>query len=59
MSRELPSFDLVVATMGRSDELALFLDSVEAQDLERLRVIVVDQNDDERVEQSFAAAAST
>ena len=50
VSRELPSFDLVVATTGRSDELATFLDSVEAQDFERLRVIVVDQNDDERVE---------
>ena len=37
--------------MGRSDELELFLDSVEVQDFERLRVIVVDQNDDERVEQ--------
>ena len=49
MSRELPSFDLVVATTGRSDELAVFLDSVEAQEFERLRVIVVDQNDDERV----------
>ena len=49
MSRELPSFDLVVATTGRTDELAVFLDSVEAQAFERLRVIVVDQNDDERV----------
>ena len=51
VSRELPSFDLVVATMGRTDELAHFLDSVEVQDFERVRVIVVDQNDDERVEQ--------
>ena len=49
MSRELPSFDLVVATTGRTDELAVFLDSVEAQAFERLRVIVVDQNDDARV----------
>lgn len=50
MSRELPSFDLVVATTGRSDELSRFLDSVEAQAFEQVRVIVVDQNDDERVE---------
>ena len=35
--------------LGRTDELAVFLDSVEAQAFERLRVIVVDQNDDERV----------
>ena len=47
MSQELPSFDLVVATVGRSDELGRFLDSVEAQGYERLRVIVVDQNEDE------------
>jgi glycosyltransferase involved in cell wall biosynthesis len=49
VSREPPSFDLVVATVGRSDELSRFLDSVEAQEYERLRVIVVDQNDDERI----------
>ena len=49
MSRELPSFDLVVATTGRSDELGRFLDSVEGQAFEHVRVIVVDQNDDERV----------
>ena len=49
MSRELPSFDLVVATVRRGDELGLFLDSVDAQGYERARVIVVDQNADERV----------
>jgi len=49
VSRQLPSFDLVVATVGRSDDLASFLDSVQAQAYERVRVIVVDQNADERV----------
>ena len=49
VSRELPSFDLVVATTGRTDELTRFLDSVEAPGFERLQVIVVDQNDDERI----------
>jgi glycosyltransferase involved in cell wall biosynthesis len=49
VSRELPSFDLVVATVGRTDELARLLDSIDAQEYERLRVIVVDQNDDDRV----------
>jgi glycosyltransferase involved in cell wall biosynthesis len=46
--RELPSFDLVVATVGRADELGRLLDSLEAQDYPSLRVIVVDQNDDLR-----------
>jgi glycosyltransferase involved in cell wall biosynthesis len=49
VSRELPSFDLVVATVSRTDELGRFLDAVEAQSYERVRVIVVDQNDDERI----------
>ena len=49
MSRELPSFDLVVATVGRTDELGRFLDSIEEQGYGPLRVIVVDQNEDERV----------
>jgi glycosyltransferase involved in cell wall biosynthesis len=41
----LPSFDLVVATVGRSDELTRLLDSLEAQAYPSLRVLVVDQND--------------
>jgi GT2 family glycosyltransferase len=49
VSRGLPSFDLVVATLGRSDELGRFLDSLEAQRYERVRVVVVDQNEDGRV----------
>ncbi|MET0560673.1 MAG: glycosyltransferase family A protein [Gaiellaceae bacterium] len=48
MPRELPSFDLVVATVGRADELGRLLDSLEAQDYPSLRVVVVDQNDDLR-----------
>jgi glycosyltransferase involved in cell wall biosynthesis len=49
VSRTLPSFDLVVATVGRTHELARLLESLEAQEYEPLRVIVVDQNDDDRV----------
>ena len=49
MSSESPSFDLVVATVGRGDELARFLDSVEMQEYPQLRVILVDQNSDDRV----------
>ena len=49
MSQDSPSFDLVVATVGRTDELRGLLDSLEAQRYPRLRTIVVDQNEDERV----------
>lgn len=54
MPRELPSFDLVVATVGRSEELARLLDSVEAQAYPRVRVLVVDQNGDGRLEPVLA-----
>jgi len=49
VSRQLPSFDLVVATVGRADELGRFLDSVEEQHYGNVRAIVVDQNDEDRV----------
>jgi glycosyltransferase involved in cell wall biosynthesis len=49
VSRALPSFDLVVATVERTEELDRLLDSLAAQDYPRLRVIVVDQNEDERL----------
>jgi glycosyltransferase involved in cell wall biosynthesis len=57
VSREPPSFDLVVATVGRTDELGRLLDSLAAQDYERLRVVVVDQNDDERLAPILAGRA--
>ena len=50
MSQGLPSFDLVVATVGRTDELARFLDSVGTQSYPNVRVLVVDQNDDARLD---------
>ncbi len=46
---ELPAFDLVVATVGRVDELERFLGSLEQQTHTAFRVLVVDQNEDERV----------
>jgi glycosyltransferase involved in cell wall biosynthesis len=46
---ELPSFDLVVATVGRAEELGRLLDSLEAQSYRSFRVVVVDQNEDDRV----------
>lgn len=51
MPRELPSFDLVVATVGRSEELGRLLDSLEAQEYPALRVLLVDQNDDDRLDE--------
>jgi GT2 family glycosyltransferase len=54
--RELPSFDLVVATIGRTDELAELLDSLAAQTHRDLRVVVVDQNEDDRVGPLLAAS---
>ena len=50
MRHELPSFDLVVATVGRVHELERFLDSLEAQEYPRVRALVVDQNEDARLE---------
>ncbi len=50
MRHELPSFDLVVATVGRVEELGRLLDSLEAQEYPRVRVLVVDQNEDARLE---------
>jgi glycosyltransferase involved in cell wall biosynthesis len=50
----LPSFDLVVATVGRADELARLLESLERQTYDRLRLLVVDQNEDERLAEVLA-----
>jgi len=59
VSGQPPSFDLVVATIGRREELGRFLDSVEAQDYRRVRVVVVDQNEDDRVAAVLADRALT
>jgi GT2 family glycosyltransferase len=44
VSRELPSFDLVVATVDRAPELARFVASVQGQGYPHARLIVVDQS---------------
>jgi GT2 family glycosyltransferase len=49
-NRRLPSFDLVVATVDRVDELQRLLASLEAQTHRDFRVLLVDQNDDGRLE---------
>ncbi len=45
----LPSFDLVLATLGRVAELDRLLDSLDAQTYRGFRLIVVDQNADDRL----------
>jgi GT2 family glycosyltransferase len=50
----LPSFDLVVATVGRLEELASLLDSLERQTHQAFRVLVVDQNTDDRLDDVLA-----
>ena len=56
VSRQLPSFDLVVATVGRTDELARFFGSLAAQDYTATRLLVVDQNEDDRLEPILASS---
>jgi GT2 family glycosyltransferase len=46
----LPSFDLVVATVDRVAELERLLASVQAQTHRAVRVLLVDQNEDDRLE---------
>ena len=52
-----PTFDLVVATLGRVDEPARLLDSLEAQTYRSFRVVVVDQNPDDRLEPVLSGRA--
>jgi glycosyltransferase involved in cell wall biosynthesis len=49
-----PAIDLIVSTIGRASELGSLLASLEAQSYRRFRVIVVDQNDDDRLEHVLA-----
>ena len=53
---DLPSFALVVATVDRGDSLRILLDSLERQTHRRFRVLLVDQNDDDRVVPVVAAS---
>jgi glycosyltransferase involved in cell wall biosynthesis len=50
----LPSFDLVVATAGRVDELRRLLASLERQTHAEFRVLLVDQNEDDRLQPVLA-----
>ena len=55
MSSGLPSFDLVVATVGRVNDLGRFLDSLERQSHRTFAVRVVDQSGDDRLRPVLAA----
>jgi glycosyltransferase involved in cell wall biosynthesis len=44
------TFDLVLATIGRTQELRRFLDSLASQTHREFRVILIDQNEDGRLE---------
>jgi glycosyltransferase involved in cell wall biosynthesis len=50
-------FDLVVATVERTDDLDSLLSSLDAQTHRAFRVVVVDQNDDDRLEPVLAGHA--
>lgn len=53
---DLPSFALVVATVDCGDGLRILLDSLERQTHSRFRVLLIDQNDDDRVMPAIAAS---
>ena len=55
MSSGLPSFDLVVATVGRVDDLERLLDSLERQTHRTFSVRIVDQSGDDRLRPVLAA----
>jgi glycosyltransferase involved in cell wall biosynthesis len=57
-SSELPAFDLVVATVDRTEELDRLLDSLETQTHRAFRVLLVDQNDDDRLGPALARHTS-
>jgi glycosyltransferase involved in cell wall biosynthesis len=55
---ELPSFDLVVATVDRVDELDELLASLEGQSHRAFRVLLADQNEDDRLDAILGRHAS-
>jgi GT2 family glycosyltransferase len=55
---ELPSFDLVLATVGRVAELERLLSSLEGQTHRDFRVVLVDQNEDGRLDEVVRGATA-
>lgn len=52
----MPEFSLIVATKGRTAELARLIASIEAQNESNYELIVVDQNEDARLEPVLSAS---
>ncbi len=46
----MPRFSLIVATISRTDELKRLLESFSRQEFSDYEVILVDQNDDDRLQ---------
>jgi glycosyltransferase involved in cell wall biosynthesis len=55
----LPRFSLIVATLGRTDELRQLLFSLAKQNFADYEVIIVDQNNDDRVQMVLADFSAT
>jgi len=54
-----PLFSLIMTTLGRTDEIDRFLHSLEQQSYRNVHLIIVDQNDDERLIPIIAAHTAT
>jgi glycosyltransferase involved in cell wall biosynthesis len=50
-SGELPSFDLIVATVDRVEQLERLFASLDRQTHRRFRLLLIDQNEDDRLDQ--------
>lgn len=51
---KMPGFSLVLGTVERTDELSIFLDSLDAQVYRNFELILVDQNQDDRLSSILA-----
>jgi glycosyltransferase involved in cell wall biosynthesis len=50
---QYPKMNLIMATLGRSDEIIILLDSLLSQSYKNFDLTIVDQNDDDRVEKIY------
>lgn len=55
-SGDVPRFSLIVATLDRVEELGRLIESLQSNSVQDFELIVVDQNDDGRLEPLFEAA---
>lgn len=54
-----PAFSLVVSTLGRCETILALLASLQAQSFQDFEVIIIDQNDDDRLEAALADSRSS